>query len=303
MHISSIHWRRWLDVSWPQPRLELRLRREGSHHAQRVPFALRVPARGPGNACGYDAGLAIAGLNHPGCAEYAASPAEGKTNIAAYEFPVWVAANFATVDEAEAALKNVLIVGKPVSDAFPVSYLHWIIGDAARSIVVESRADGLHVMDNPVDTLANHPDFEWHLTNLRTYITATPASPAPATWGRAELVPFGAGAGMRGIPGDAYSPSRFVKAAYLNAHYPVQTSEADNVMRMFHTLAGVAMVKGSAAMANGDLEYTVYTSCFSAETGNYYCNTYDDQAVHYASLTEAEGADPTKLVECTVRTK
>ena len=51
--------------------------------------------------CGSDAGLAVAGLNHPGCAEYAPNPIEGKTNIAAYEFPTWVAANFETVDEVD----------------------------------------------------------------------------------------------------------------------------------------------------------------------------------------------------------
>ena len=124
--------------------------------------------------CGNDAGLAVAGLNHPGCAEYAPNPVESKTNIAAYEFPAWVAANFENVDEVEAALANSLIIEKPFNEHFPVSYLHWIIGDATRSIVVESRADGLHVFDNPVDVLANHPNFEWHLTNLRTYITATP---------------------------------------------------------------------------------------------------------------------------------
>ena len=150
--------------------------------------------------CGNDAGLAVAGLNHPGCAEYAPNPVEGKTNIAAYEFPTWVAANFETVDEVEAALANSFIIEKPFNEHFPVSYLHWIIGDATRSIVVESRADGLHVFDNPVDVLANHPNFEWHLTNLRTYITATPDMPAPATWGRAELAPFGAGAGSQGHP-------------------------------------------------------------------------------------------------------
>ena len=50
--------------------------------------------------CGNDAGLAVAGLNFPGYAEYAEGPVNGKTNIAAYEFPLWVAATFSTVDEA-----------------------------------------------------------------------------------------------------------------------------------------------------------------------------------------------------------
>ncbi len=46
---------------------------------------------------------------------------------------------------------------------------------------------------------------------------------------------------MRGIPGDYSSPSRFVRAAYVNAHYPEKASEEENVSRAFHTLQQVAM--------------------------------------------------------------
>lgn len=49
---------------------------------------------------------------------------------------------------------------------------------------------------------------------------------------------------MRGIPGDCYSPSRFVKAAYLNANYPQKDSETENVVRMFRSLEGVVMIGG-----------------------------------------------------------
>ena len=157
------------------------------------------------------------------------------------------------------------------------------------------------MFDNPVDVLANHPNFEWHLTNLRTYITATPDMPAPATWGRAELAPFGAGAGMRGIPGDVYSPSRFVKVAYLNANYPTKSGESDNVVRMFHTLSNVSMAEGASAMSNGEFEKTVYTSCFSGATGRYYFNTYDDFAIRYASLEDATRADGNTLIECELK--
>ena len=93
--------------------------------------------------CGNEAGLAIAGLNFPGYAEYAPDAVDGKTNVAAYEFPLWVAMNFETVDEVERALKDVAIVAKPISEQYPVSLLHWIIGDAKRSIVVEYTADGM----------------------------------------------------------------------------------------------------------------------------------------------------------------
>ena len=246
--------------------------------------------------CGNDAGLAVAGLNFPGYAEYAPSAQEGKTSIAAYEFPLWVATTFSTVDEVEAALANTEIVAKSAGEGLGVSLLHWIIGDAKRSIVVEMMADGLHVYDDPVDTLANQPTFPWHLENLRTYITASSDFPQAATWRGAELTPYGAGAGMRGIPGDCYSTSRFVKAAYLNANYPQKDTEAENVIRMFRSLEGVGMVEGASKMGDGSFEKTVYTGCFSGRTGTYYYSTYEDPAIRFVSLADAEGADPTKLV-------
>lgn len=245
--------------------------------------------------CGNSAGLAVAGLNFPGFAEYSKGPVEGKTNIAAYELPVWIAASFSTVDEVEAALKNANIVGKPVDEHFGVSMLHWIVGDGTRSIVVEQMADSLHVMDNPVDTLANQPEFRWHLTNLRTYITATGSFPATAIWNRAQLEPFGSGAGARGIPGDAYSPSRFVKAAFLNANHPQKDTEWENVLRAFHTLTNVAMVEGAAQMADGTFERTLYTGCFSARTGTYYYSTDEDPTIKSVRLADFAGCDPQQL--------
>ena len=247
--------------------------------------------------CGNDAGLAVAGLNFPGYAQYEPDAVEGKTNVAAYEFPVWVAANFESVDEVEAALANVAIVAKPVSDNLGVSLLHWIIGDADRSIVVEYLPDGMHVHHNPFDTLANQPTFDWHRENMRTYLNVTSAFPGTVSWGDAQLSPFGAGAGARGIPGDSYTTSRFVKAAFLNANYPAKKTEQENVMRLFHTLGNVAMVEGSAQMGDGTWERTIYTGCFSAKTGTYYYSTDDNPALRSASLTSYSDASPDALIE------
>jgi len=235
---------------------------------------------------GNDAGLAVAGLNFPGYAEYAPGPVDGATNVAAYEFPLWVVAQFATVDEVEAALRDVVIVDRPINARYPSSLLHWIIGDATRTIVVEQTADGLHVHDDDVDVLTNQPGFGWHHENLRNYLNASPDFPGDTVLRRAHLAPFGSGAAMRGIPGDYSSPSRFVRAAYVHAHYPDRSGEAENVSRAFHTLQQVAMVDGSAAMGSGEFEKTVYTGLFSARTGTYYWNTYEDPAIHAVALAD-----------------
>ena len=229
--------------------------------------------------CANEKGLAIAGLNFPGYAAYEANALEGKTNVAAYEFPLWVVANFATVDEVEAALKSVAIVAKPINDKYPVSQLHWIIGDVTRSIVVEYTARGMEIFHNDVDILTNQPGYGWHKENLRNYMNLSPETPKEVEWGKAKMTAFGSGSMMRGIPGDYYAPSRFVRVAYLNTHYPAKVSEEENVSRLFHTLAGVALIDGAAAMTDGAFEKTIYTGGYSAATQTYYYNTYDNPAI------------------------
>lgn len=246
--------------------------------------------------CGNSAGLGCAGLNFPGYAQYEAEAIDGKTNVAAFEFPLWICANFSTVDEVEAALKDVAIVSKAPGGGFGVSLLHWLIGDVQRSIVVEYMADGLHVYHDDVDTLTNQPTFDWHRENLRNYLNCQSRFVPEVTWDAEKLVPFGSGGNMRGIPGDFYSPSRFVKAAYLNANYPKKPSEAENVSRLFHTLGNVSMVEGAAQMENGQFEFTLYTSCFSAKTQQYYFSTYEDATIRCGHLADYADAGPDAVI-------
>jgi len=236
--------------------------------------------------CGNEAGLAIAGLNFPGYAAFEEAEVSGKTNVAAYEFPLWAAMSFSNVDEAEEALKDVAIVAKPVNDKYPVSMLHWLIGDANRSIVVEYTEHGMEIFDNDVDVLTNQPGFSWHRENLRNYMNLQSDMPENVDWRDAHLRPFGSGSLMRGIPGDYYSTSRFVRVAYLNTHYPTKESEEENVSRLFHTLAGVAMIDGAAKMSDGMYEKTIYTGGFSSKTKTYYYNTYVDPAIKSVCLND-----------------
>ena len=236
--------------------------------------------------CANENGLAIAGLNFPGYAKYANTVVDGKTNVAAYEFPFWVVTNFATVDDLEKALKDVVIVAKPINDKYPVSMLHWIIGDTKRSIVVEYTDKGMEIFQNDVDILTNQPGYAWHQENLRNYMNLFSQMPKEVRWGKAKMMAFGSGSLMRGIPGDYYSPSRFVRVAYLNTHYPVKSTEEENVSRLFHTLAGVAMIDGAAAMSDGAYEKTIYTGGYSTATKTYYYNTYEDPAIKKVAMSD-----------------
>ena len=245
--------------------------------------------------CANEHGLGVAGLNFPGYADYAPDAVDGKTNVSAYEFPLWVALNFKTVDEAEKALKEVAIVAKPINDQYPVSQLHWIIGDAKRSIVVEYTERGMEIFENKVDVLTNQPGYGWHQENLRNYMNLFSQMPKEVRWGEAKMTAFGSGSLMRGLPGGFYSTDRFVRVAYLNTHYPVQSDEASNVSRLFHTLAGVAMIDGGASMADGKFEKTVYTGGYSTASQTYYYNTYEDPAIVAVAMSDHD-LDSTELI-------
>ncbi len=246
--------------------------------------------------CANEWGLAVAGLNFPGYAAYTDSEVDGKTNVAAYEFPLWVALNFKTVDEAEKALRDVAIVAKPINEQYPVSQLHWIIGDAKRSIVVEYTTNGMEIFENDVDILTNQPGYGWHKENLRNYMNLFPQMPKEVKWGKEKMTAFGSGSLMRGIPGGFYSTDRFIRVAYLNTHYPMQSDEASNVSRLFHTLTGVAMIDGGAQMGDGAYEKTIYTGGYSSATQTYYYSTYEDPAIRKVAMKDHD-LNSSELIE------
>lgn len=109
----------------------------------------------------------------------------------------------------------------------------------------------MEIYDNDVDVLANQPGFNWHRENLRNYMNLSSNMPAD-----------------------------------LNTHYPKKSKEDENVARLFHTLAGVAMIDGAAQMVDGACEKTLYTGGFSAATNKNYYNTYDDFTIRSVNIED-----------------
>jgi choloylglycine hydrolase len=244
-----------------------------------------------------EAGLGVGGLNFPGYAKFADAPVEGTTNVATYLFPLWVAANFKTVAEVREALKNVTIVAKAPEESLGVAQLHWFVGDNKESIVIECQEDGMHIYDNGLDVLTNQPPFPWHYENVRNYMCLDAEFPPSTKWRSYELQPFSSAAGMIGFPG-AYDPaSRFVRVAFLNAHYPDEIGEEANVTRLFQTLNGVYQVKGGGKQGNGEYEYTIYTGGYSSATQTYYHTLYEDTTRVGVSLKDYD-LDGKELIKC-----
>ena len=53
--------------------------------------------------------------------------------------------------------------------------------------------------------------------------------------------------------------------------------------------------EGSAAMADGTFERTLYTGCFSARTKTYYYSTDDDPSIKSVALADCAVEDESKL--------
>ena len=163
-----------------------------------------------------------------------------------------------------------------------------MLADKDRCLVIEQVREGLKVYENPVGVLTNNPPFDFHLMNLHNYMNLTAKSPGNRFADGVELKPFAQGMGAVGLPGDASSVSRFVRAAFLKWNSVSDRTEEANVSQFFHILDSVAMVRGSVVTEQGTYDITTYSCCANARTGVYYYKTYDDSRVRRADLYDAD---------------
>ena len=160
-----------------------------------------------------EAGLAMAGLNFPGNARYAA-PAEGRDNVASFELIPWMLGQCADVEQAEGLLARLNLTDASFREDLPPAPLHWMLADGRRTIVVEAMEDGMHIHPNPAGVLTNNPPFPFQMHHLRQYLNLTREEPVNRFAPALDLAPDCLGMGAVGLPGDLSSPSRFVRAAF-----------------------------------------------------------------------------------------
>lgn len=235
----------------------------------------------------YDAtnekGLSMAGLNFPGNADYKPEMAD-KDNVAPFEVIPWILSQCATVSEAERLLARINIWNGNFSEALPASPLHWIIADRDREIVLESVKDGIKIYENPVGVLTNNPTFDYHLFQLNNYMQLSRQDPRNTFAEGLELTRYSRGMGAMGLPGDASSMSRFVKAAFVKMNSLSGDSEAESVSQFFHILKSVEMQNGCVELKPEVYEITLYSSCCNTDRGIYYYTTYGNSRINAVDM-------------------
>lgn len=230
----------------------------------------------------YDAvnekGLGMAGLNFVGNADYKEN-AQGKDNVAQFEFIPWILGQCASVKEARALLESINLINTPFSEKFPLAQLHWLIADCEEAITVESVKEGLRVYPNPVGVLTNNPPFDEQMFQLNNYMHLSPKDPQNHFSDRLSLHTYSRGMGALGLPGDLSSQSRFVRAAFVKMNSVSGDSERESVSQFFHILGAVDQQRGCCDLGGGKFETTIYTSCCNADKGIYYYTTYNNHQI------------------------
>ena len=231
-------------------------------------------------------GVSMAALNFPENAVYYEF-AEGKDNVAPFEFIPWILAQCSCIDEAKTLLEKINLVNINFNEKLPLSPLHWMISDKKSSVSVESLRDGLKIYDNPFEVLTNNPPFEFHRTNISNYMSLGVGQAVSKFKTSIPVKNYSLGMGALGLPGDFSSPSRFVRALFVKENSVSEYSEESNVNQFFHILNSVSMPKGCVLTENG-FEYTRYSSCCNADRGIYYYTTYENLEITAVNMHDVD---------------
>lgn len=239
-------------------------------------------------------GLAMAGLSFPEYAYYHPS-AQGRDNIASFEFIPWILTQCESVSQARSLLSRINICDSDFSESMPSQPLHWIISDQNESVTVESVREGLRIYKNPVGVLTNSPAFDMQLFNLNNYMALT-RYPAQNRFSEKLLLhTYSRGMGALGLPGDLSSMSRFVRAAFTRENSIAGTGESGSVSQFFHILGSVRQQRGCTVLSDGSCEITAYTSCCNTSRGIYYYTTYENSSISCVDM-HREQLDSHRLI-------
>ncbi len=239
-----------------------------------------------------EAGLAVGAFYFPSFAEYPTVTEENQNRgLSPGDFPNWLLTQFATVDEVRHMVQNEAIVITPAIlpgwGPEPPPFHYVVYDKTGASIVIEPVGGKLIIHDNPLGVITNSPTFDWHMINLRNYISLDPLNVPAVEVAGETLQQLGQGNGMLGLPGDFSPPSRFVRAAVFSATaLPSETADK-GIEQIFHILNNFDIPVGvTRAKADGTVhtDYTMLTVARDPQNLRYYYKSYDDQTIRMVDL-------------------
>jgi choloylglycine hydrolase len=177
---------------------------------------------------------------------------------------------------------------------------HWRIADqSGRAVAIEYLEGALHVIENPLGTYTNSPNFTWHLTNLTNYTNLSAHAWPAVELENLTLKPSSLGAGMAGLPGDFTSPSRSVRAvAFQETAAPSATAD-EGVKTAFHLLNLFDIPKGASVQKVDDVEYADITQVTTAnDLANlrFFFRTFENSQIRMFTMADFLAGNHSKIV-------
>jgi len=239
-----------------------------------------------------EAGLGFGALYLPGFAKYeTVGQGMNEKALSNLQLGAWVLSQYSTVDEVRASLTEITVWGELLSvfgnDFVP---LHYVIHDSfGSSIVLEWIEGKLTVYENTVGVMTNSPSYEWHMINLRNYISLSPDNSNPVTVGGVTYPANGQGSGLFGMPGDPTPPSRFVQTVFaLTAS--VTPKDATEALVLGQKLMNRVDLPNGLARdpKTGDSDITQWAVFRGLTEKKYYYRTYDNMTLTAIDLSTTD---------------
>lgn len=250
-------------------------------------------------------GLGVGTFYFPTFASYTTTtPENQKQSLAPSQFATWLLTQFATVAEVRAAIESGKITIAPTIDQnwgpTPAPFHYVVYDKTGASLAIEPIDGTLKLHNNALGVFTNSPTFDWHLTNLRNYITLSPFNVPAIDVDKESFAVVGQGAGALGLPGDFTPPSRFVRAAFFSATAVQPDNGQQAVFDVFHLLNNFDIPLGSSGVKQGSqvaYDYTQLTCVRDPQNQRFYWRTYGNQEIKSVDLGKlASQSFPPKMV-------
>lgn len=235
------------------------------------------------------AGLGMSGNFLPGFTEYQAVASGDKNYVSVLNLGRFVLGMFDNVKALRAELPKykVWFDASEVSGLPTPPWLHFVFTDrTGESIVVEFVKGQMVISDNVAQVLTNAPTYDWHVLNLRNYISLAKDGKASVPYRGGNVTALGQGGGLLGLPADYQPSSRFVRAAYLRhlATTPANAGEASQLA--VHVLNNVDIPVGVVSSTEGGQTTSDYTQWVMIKdlTNNRVMIANDKNRANYVTL-------------------
>jgi choloylglycine hydrolase len=191
-------------------------------------------------------------LNAPFTAQYQdVSQADSANSISSSQMLLFALTNFATVNEVKAGFKKMFVNRSTVAEyKNQTAPMRVPLHDAqGNSIVIEYIKGELVITDNPTHVCTNDPVMSEQFNNIGQYTNLTNIEQNPMVINGTTYQSPSSGNGMRGLPGDYLSPSRFIRALFLSKSVPTNYTTEKMVNAAWHITGSFDIPPGAITLS------------------------------------------------------